>query len=118
MSKNRKRAELAGRRAETRAALFLQLKAYVILERRYKTKLGEIDLIARRGNVIIFIEVKHRKSLDAGLYAVSPAQTRRIDAAANLYMAQMRGSDSYERRNDIIVIGARALPHHIKDAWR
>ncbi len=118
MSKNRRRAELAGRRAETLAALYLQLKAYAILERRYKTKLGEIDLIARRGNVIVFIEVKHRKSLDGGLYAVTPAQTRRIDAAANLYMARLRGSEAHERRNDIIVTGARVLPHHIKDAWR
>jgi putative endonuclease len=118
MSEKRKQAERSGRRAETLAALFLRLKAYAILERRYKTKLGEIDLIAKRGNAIIFIEVKHRKTLDAGLYAVTPAQTRRIDAAANLYMAHLRGSDSYERRNDIIVTGARAIPHHIKDAWR
>lgn len=118
MSEKRRKAEKAGRRSETLAALSYRLRGYRILETRFKTKLGEIDLIARKKDVIVFIEVKHRKTIDAGVYSVTPAQSRRIDGAANLFMAKYRNADHCERRNDIVVTGAKLFPHIIRDAWR
>lgn len=123
MPKNRKRqkAEADGRRGERLAELALRLKGYSILERRFKTKLGEIDLIARKGNVICFIEVKHRSNVDAALNAVTTAQSRRINGAANLYMAtadRRFGKDDLEWRFDIMVTGASLWPRHSVDAWR
>lgn len=118
MSEKRKAAEKAGRRGEAIAALVYRCLGYRILETRFKTKLGEIDLIARKKDVIVFIEVKHRRTIDAGVYSVTNAQSRRIDGAANLFMAKYRNADHCERRNDIVVTGAKLLPHIIKDAWR
>lgn len=119
MQKNkRQRAEKAGRRGEALAALMYRLYGYRILEQRFKTKIGEIDLIARKKNTVVFIEVKHRPTLNAGIYSVTEFQSRRINGAANLYMARMRAADHLERRNDIVVTGARLWPHMIKDAWR
>lgn len=117
----RQRAEADGRRAERLAEVALRLKGYRILERRFKTKLGEIDLIARKGKVICFIEVKHRRSVDAALYAVTPAQSRRISGAANLYMStadRRFGTADLEWRYDIIVTGASLWPRHIANAWQ
>lgn len=118
----RQRAEAAGRSAERIAEIMLRLKGYAILERRYKTKLGEIDLIAQRGDVIAFIEVKHRATLSAALYAVTQTQSQRIQGAANLYMAKRRAPDDPEQRFDIIATGARPWPlrfwpYHVMNAW-
>jgi len=118
MQGKRQKAEAAGRRGERLAALAYRLRGYRILETRFKTKIGEIDLIARKKDVIIFIEVKHRATIDAGVYSVTSAQSRRIDGAANLFMAKYRGADHCERRNDIVITGASRFPHIIKDAWR
>lgn len=114
----RRQAEKSGRRGEAVAALMYRLYGYRILQTRFKTKLGEIDLIARKKDVIVFIEVKHRRDYETGVYSVTSAQTRRIDGAANLFMARLRGVDHCERRNDIVITGARFWPHRIKDAWR
>lgn len=120
-SYKRQKAEADGRRGERLAELALRLKGYRILERRFKTKLGEIDLIARKGNVICFIEVKHRRNVNAALNAVTKEQSRRINGAANLYMATANrrfDKDDLEWRYDIIVTGASLWPRHIVDAWR
>lgn len=120
-SNSRQRAEADGRRGERLAELALRLKGYRILERRFKTKLGEIDLVAHKGDVICFIEVKHRRSVEAAMNAVTPAQSRRINGAANLYMATAHrrfGHDNFEWRYDIIVTGASLWPRHVIDAWR
>lgn len=114
----RRAAEKAGRRGEIIAAWLYRLSGYRVLEQRFKTKIGEIDLIARKKDVIVFIEVKHRPTLDAGVYSVTNSQSARIDGAANLYMARIRAGEHLERRNDIVVTGARFWPHIIKDAWR
>ena len=64
--------------AEGRAAVFLMAKGYRILARRYRTSYGEIDIVARRRNLLAFIEVKARASLDEAAYAVTPRNQRRI----------------------------------------
>lgn len=104
----------------------LRLKGYKIIKQRFKTKLGEIDIIAQRRSgfgiksrkIIIFAEVKQRADLSSALHSITSSQTRRIEAAAQLFMAHARGLESHEWRFDIIIIGASFWPHHIKDAWR
>jgi putative endonuclease len=73
-----------GLSAESRAALLLIAKAYRILARRWKTPFGEIDIVARRRGVLVFVEVKTRASMDAALEAVTERTRQRILAAAGL----------------------------------
>ena len=67
----RRRNEQHGRNAETVAAWFLRLKGYRILARRVRTHVGEIDLIARHGDTLVFVEVKARRALDSAVIAFS-----------------------------------------------
>ena len=77
---DRRRAERRGRRGEWLAAAALLLKGYAILERRYTSPMGEIDLIARRGRTLVFIEVKARATLDDAVTAVTYTARQRICA--------------------------------------
>ena len=115
---NRAKAEQAGRRAETFAALALQLKGYVILARRAKNPRGEIDLIARRGQVLAFIEVKMRqKPTDAGTI-LTPKQMSRIVNGATGWAATRAWAQSCQWRYDFMLVTPWRWPVHIKDAWR
>jgi putative endonuclease len=106
-----------GLSAETRAAAFLMAKGYRILARRFRTPYGEIDLVARRRNLLAFIEVKARASLDEAAYAVTPRQQRRIiDAAQAWLMAHPEHSD-FELRFDAMLIAPRRLPRHLLAAF-
>ncbi|WP_031551278.1 YraN family protein [Parvularcula oceani] len=110
-------AERAGRRAETLAALLLRLKGYRILERRFRCHAGEIDLIARRGRLVAFVEVKARADHAAALLSVTPRARRRIEAAATAWQAQRLRTLDAPVRFDIVTV-AGALPRHHADAWR
>ena len=113
----RQQAEKAGRRAETLASLYLALRGYHILERRYKTRAGEIDLIAKRGDTIIFAEVKARATTDLAVEAVTPKARRRIERAGHTFLARNpRFADSGVRYDIIAVTGWRV--NRIPDAWR
>src|ERR1700691_5829170 len=72
--------------AEARAAAFLIAKGYRILARRFRTPYGEIDIVARRWNLLAFVEVKARASLDEAAYAVTPRQQARIIDAAQAWL--------------------------------
>ena len=85
---SRQQAETRGRRAETFAALFLQAKFYTILDRRVRLPMGEIDLIAKRGSVLAFVEVKQRATLEKCQTAVSLQSWRRIARAASVWASQ------------------------------
>lgn len=116
----RRQAEAAGRRAETLAAWFLRCKGYRVLERGFRTPMGEIDLIVKRGRTVVFVEVKRRESRDAALYAVTRKQRHRIEAAAGAYLARYAGA-APDVRFDIVAIGHGirwGLPLHLADAWR
>src|SRR5690606_16152493 len=76
-----------GLRAERGAEILLRLKGYRIIARRYKTKFGEIDIIARRGDTIVFVEVKYRATLAAALSCLSAQNQERIIQAARHYLA-------------------------------
>jgi len=104
-----------GIKAERFAALFLMIKGYKILEKRYKTPVGEIDLIARRGNTVAFIEVKARKNITLAKESITPHQRRRIERAASLYNSKL-SSNNILRFDAILVSGWRLK--HIKNAWR
>jgi putative endonuclease len=107
-----------GHLSERFAAWALRLAGYRILARRYRTKVGEIDLIARRGGVVAFVEVKRRNDLTAGLEAVTPQARTRIRRAAELYVRRNPALAQLALRFDVIVITPWAWPRHIVDAWR
>lgn len=104
--------------AEIIAALYLTLKGYRILVRRYKTRYGEIDLVARRGRYIVFIEVKARPNRQIGLEAITPKSQQRILNAATAFVQRHPIYQNYVWRFDAMVVSPRALPYHITDAWR
>ncbi|HEY4126026.1 MAG TPA: YraN family protein [Rhizomicrobium sp.] len=112
-------AEKRGRRSETFAAVLLMLKGYRILGRRVRTKVGEIDLIARApGGVVCFIEVKARGGEVAALESISARQRSRIGQAAQLWLAARPGLRARAIRYDVIALAPGRLPHHLRDAWR
>lgn len=106
-----------GHWAETLAALALWLKGYKILERRYKNPCGEIDIIAHRRNVLIFVEVKFRSNLRQGLDAIQLKQRRRIERASQIYLQSSKVKSEY-LRFDAIVVSKGRWPQHCPDAWR
>ena len=114
----RRMFERSGRRAEAAAALWLQLKGYRILERRARTPLGEIDLVAARRNMLIFVEVKSRHSFEAALEAVTPELRRRVEQAARLWVSRRRTMQNWLWRFDIVLLSPGRLPRHMPDAWR
>ena len=113
----RKRAEVVGRKAEHLAAWFLRLKGFSIMAQRYKAPVGEIDLVAKRRHLLIFVEVKARKTIDAALFAVSTHNSRRISAAAAAYLARHPHLAQCDMRYDIIAVAGWRL-RHVTDAWR
>ena len=114
---SRQRAERKGRWAETFACLALQLKGYRLLARRFKTPLGEIDLIMRKGRVTAFIEVKARHIADASLEAVTPTAQRRIALAADLWLRRDARSVGADHRFDIVAVAPYRWPVHFENAF-
>jgi putative endonuclease len=110
--------ERAGRAAEASAAILLRLKGYRILARRFQGRRGEVDLIARRGAVVIFIEVKRRATVAAAAESISPRQQARITAAAEEFLSQHPRLASLGIRFDAVLVTPGKLPRHMADAWR
>lgn len=117
VSPRKQHDERAGRQAETWAALFLRLKGYRILARRFKTPVGEIDLIARRGRLIAFIEVKKRFALDRALESVSARGRQRITRAAQWALSRHPEWHGAELRFDLVAIGRWGAIRHVRAAW-
>lgn len=116
MSRDRRAAYRRGHAAERLAALFLLAKGYRPLARRYRTPLGEIDLIVRRGRTIVFVEVKARASLVEAFDAIGIAAERRIMAAADVWLAAHPGAAGFDLRFDLVLIVPWRLPHHVPNA--
>jgi len=102
-----------GHSAERFAAMVLLLKGFRIVARRYRTRLGEIDLIARRGNLVLIVEVKARSSLEAAHLAVTPQAMHRIEAAADLWLQCQPDHDRLSLRFDLIAVLPRRWPKHV-----
>jgi putative endonuclease len=113
----RRAAETRGRRAEAIAALYLRLKFYRVLARRYRTPVGEIDLIVKRGRTIAFVEVKNRPDPTAALEAVSRSGRRRIARAAGLWLAAHPDAANLDLRFDLLVIVRFRLPRHVMSVF-
>ena len=103
--------------AESRAAALLIAKGYRILARRFRTPYGEIDIVARRRDLLAFVEVKARASLDEAAYAVTPRQQARIIAAAQAWLMAHPEHERYDLRFDAMLIAPRRLPRHVVAAF-
>ena len=116
---SRQAAERRGHGSESLAALWLTLKGYRILERRLKTRAGEVDLVAAAPfGPVCFIEVKARGQARAAADSVTPAQRTRIARAASLYLSGRPDLSQRGTRFDIIAITPFSLPVHHRDAWQ
>lgn len=104
--------------AETWAAVWLRLKGYRILARRERTPAGEIDLVARRGDVLVAVEVKARPNLEEALAGVSTRQRLRIARALDLVAARDPALAPLGRRLDLVAVRPWRLPIHLKDLHR
>jgi putative endonuclease len=107
----------AGLSAESRAALLLVAKGVRILGRRWRTPVGEIDIVARRRHLLIFVEVKTRARLDDAAEAVTPRQKHRIAAAANAWLAAHPRHLSCDMRFDAMLVAPGTIPRHIPAAF-
>ncbi|CVI59980.1 MULTISPECIES: YraN family protein [Agrobacterium] len=116
-SNKRRKAERRGHVAEYWAALYLLLKGYRILAIRYRTRLGEIDLIARKKDLVAIVEVKARTSGEGAVDAVGFHSQHRIRAAADLWLARRKDAARFSLRFDIIAVLPRRLPQHFIDAF-
>lgn len=103
--------------AESRAALFLIAKAYRILARRWKTPFGEIDIVARRRNDLVFFEVKARDTLEGAAEAITERNKQRIIAAAELWLAHHPQDAQRALRFDAILMVPGKMPRHIVNAF-
>lgn len=112
---DRQKAEKAGRRAEALAALYLRCKFFSIIASRVKTPVGEIDIVARRGSLIVFVEVKHRKA-DI-LSALEAVNQNRIGRAAEWFMMKRPQFSGFDCRFDVIVLAKGRWPHHLQNAF-
>ena len=114
-------AERRGRWAERMCIIRLAVTGWRILARRHAgprgTGLGEIDLVARRGRVIAFIEVKARPRRELGLFAVSVTQQRRIARAAAVFLAKRPDLADCTARFDVMIVGPGLWPYRLAHAW-
>lgn len=113
----RRKSHQWGRWAELVAALVLMSKAYWIVERRYKSPVGEIDIVARKGRVYVFIEVKARATIADAAQSISSHQRARIVRAAQHWISQNPGAAGADMRFDAILIGRGLALRHLKDAF-
>lgn len=115
---SRYRAYRKGHRSEWLAAAALLLKGYRIVARRYRTKLGEIDLIARRGDLVAIVEVKARPTLTQAMEAVARESQRRIEAAADLWLTRQPDHARLSIRFDLIAVLPRRWPVHVPNIFQ
>jgi putative endonuclease len=117
MRERRIRAYRRGLFAETAAALMLRLKGYRIVSRRYKTPVGEIDLVALKGRRLAFIEVKQRKTQEDAAGTLPTRQRRRIIRAAQYWLAGHSDYAGHEIAFDVVLAAPWAWPRYIADAF-
>ena len=117
MSNKRQAAETRGRRAESLAAWLLRFKGYRIIAARLRTPLGEIDLLAKRGKLIVIVEVKARANVNEAIAAVSVRQQQRLAAAAGWLPSWKPELAECDIRFDVIAMAPGRWPQHIQNAW-
>ena len=117
--RDRRAAELHGRRAERLAARWLRCKFYRIIGMRVRNPFGELDLVALApGGILCFIEVKARGEFEGAAESLTNRKRERILRAAELYLASHSALRHKAVRFDAILMAPNRLPRHIRDAWR
>jgi len=116
-SAERQVAFRVGISAESRAAALLIAKGFRILARRYRSPVGEIDIVARRRHLLIFVEVKARDTLDDAAWSVTERQRSRIIAAAEAWLADHPDPSIQDIRFDAMLVAPGRVPRHIQGAF-
>src|SRR5262245_51942280 len=106
-----------GLSAESRAAAYLIAKGFRIVARRFRSPVGEVDIVARRGRLLIFVEVKARNRLDDAAESLLPRQQRRIAAAAAAWLAGRPDDAESNIRFDAVLVAPGRIPRHIPAAF-
>jgi putative endonuclease len=117
----RRRAWRFGRLAEAVVAGWLRAKGYRILARDYRTPVGEVDIVARRGGSLVFVEVKARDGPatgEAAAEALTRGQRRRIERAADAFLKRRPDLADSGIRFDLVLVGRTGWPRHLRGAWR
>lgn len=113
----RRAAHDRGIQAEERAATLLGAHGFDILARRVRTRAGEIDLVARQGDLLVFCEVKLRARLDDAAFSLQPRQRRRIAAAAEAYLADHPELAALNMRFDAVLLARTGAAEHLPGAF-
>jgi len=103
--------------AESRAAAYLVAKGFRILSRRWKSPRGELDIVARRRKLLIFVEVKARDTLEAAAESIDARAQRRIAAAAEAWLATYPQPNVTDMRFDAMLVAPGKIPRHIQGAF-
>lgn len=114
----RQKAYRKGLASEWLAGLALMLKGYRIAAWRYRTPLGEIDLMARRGDLVAIVEVKARPTLEQAMEAVGPVTQRRIDGAATLWLSRQKDQARLSLRYDLVAVLPWKWPVHVENVFQ
>jgi putative endonuclease len=116
-AKSRRRAHRRGHAAEAAALVFLMLKGYRPLARRFSAAGGEVDLVVQRGGTIAFVEVKARGLIDDALLAITATKRRRFSRAARVWLSRHPGAAGKTWRADAIYVAPWRLPRHVVAAF-
>ena len=114
---DRRAAERRGRAAEMAAADLMRAGGYTLLAHRFRGPAGEIDLIARRGRTIVFVEVRARPTLEAGAWSVTVEKRRRLVRAAEGWLSRNPQFADFDLRFDVILLAPGEDPCHLQDAF-
>ncbi|MDA4845173.1 YraN family protein [Hoeflea poritis] len=114
---SRRRAYRRGHFAEWFAALALMARGYRIVARRFRTKAGEVDLIARKGELVALVEVKARADETAAVDAVTATAARRIAAAGDIWLSRQKDAARLSIRHDIVAVVPWRWPKHFPGAF-
>jgi len=117
VTNRRKKAQFRGQMAENITVFFLRIKIFSILKKNFKTPVGEIDIIAKRGDLLVFVEVKMRNSKQGMAEALDAVNQRRIIRAAKYYLAGNPQMADKNLRFDVIFLSPFAFPVHLKGAF-
>jgi putative endonuclease len=107
-----------GRRAETLAAWRLRLAGWRIVARDLRLPGAQVDIVARRGRTLAFVEVKARGDADEAAESLHPAQAARIARAAEIFVAARPQFAAFDIRFDMVLVALRRWPRHLQGAWR